>query len=123
MTNGAPLLTDQGNKDVTDTLDQLANCQSVTFNAGYNQITKDYCAWQGDMVQYAYKPLFYAMNISEPAETAKASTALEAVITDVRLGRKSVSDYQSALTTWQNGGGNTLRDFYEGIAKQYGTGN
>ncbi|MEY9930606.1 putative aldouronate transport system substrate-binding protein [Catenulispora sp. GP43] len=123
MTDGAPILTDQGNKDVTDTLDQLANCQSVTFNAGYNQITKDYAAWQADMVQHAYKPLFYAMNISEPAETAKASTALEAVITDVRMGRKSVADYQSALSTWQNSGGNQLRDFYEGIAKQYGTGN
>ncbi|ACU73543.1 extracellular solute-binding protein family 1 [Catenulispora acidiphila DSM 44928] len=123
MTSGAPILTDQGNKDVTDTLDQLANCQSVTFNAGYNQITKDYAAWQGDMVQHAYKPLFYAMNISEPAQTAKASTALEAVITDVRMGRKSVADFQSALSTWQNAGGNQLRDFYDGIAKQYGTGN
>lgn len=123
MTNGAPLLTDQGNKDVTDTLDQLANCESVVFNAGYNQITKDYCAWAADMVQHATKPLFYSMNISEPAETAKATTALEAVIADVRMGRKSVSDYQSALTTWKTAGGNKLRDFYEGVAKQYGTGN
>ena len=123
MTNGAPILTVQGNKDVTDTLDQLANGQAVTFNAGYNQITKDYAAWQADMVQHATKPMFYAMNITEPAQTAKASTALEAVITDVRMGRKSVSDYQSALTTWRNNGGNQLRDFYEGIAKQYGTGN
>ena len=123
MTDGAPILTDQGNKDVTDTLDQLANCQAITFNAGYNQITKDYAAWQGDMVQHAVKPMFYAMNITEPAQTAKASTALEAVITDVRMGRKSVSDYQAALTTWQSTGGNQLRDFYEGIAKQYGTGN
>jgi putative aldouronate transport system substrate-binding protein len=123
MTDGAPILTTQGNKDVTDTLDQLANCQAVTFNAGYNQLTKDYAAWQADMVQHAIKPMFYAMNISEPPQTAKASTALEAVITDVRMGRKSVADYQSALTTWQNNGGNQLRDFYEGIAKQYGTGN
>jgi putative aldouronate transport system substrate-binding protein len=123
MTNGAPILTDQGNKDVTDIFDQLANCQAITFNAGYNQITKDYAAWQGDMVQHAFKPLFYAMNISEPAQTAKASTALEAVITDVRMGRKGVSDYQAALSTWQSAGGNQLRDFYEGIAKQYGTGN
>ena len=123
MTDGAPILTDQGNKDVTDTLDQLANGEAVTFNAGGNQMTKDYCAWSADMVQHATKPLFYAMNISEPAQTAKASTALEAVITDVRMGRKSVSDYQSALNTWRSSGGDQLRTFYEGIAKQYGTGN
>ncbi|WP_194924286.1 hypothetical protein [Catenulispora pinisilvae] len=123
MTAGAPILTDEGNKVVTDVFDQLANCQAVTFNAGYNQMTKDYAAWQADMVQHATKPMFYSMNVSEPAQTAKASTALEAVITDVRMGRKGVSDYQSALSTWQNNGGNQLRTFYEGIAKQYGTGN
>jgi len=123
MTPSGPILTDEGNKVVTDTLDQLANCPAVSFNAGQDQITKDYAAWQADAVQHAYKPMFYAMNITEPAETAKATTALEAVITDVRMGRKGVSDYQSALTTWQNSAGNTLRTFYEGVAKQYGTGN
>jgi putative aldouronate transport system substrate-binding protein len=123
MTPSGPILTDEGNKVVTDTLDQLANCQAVTFNAGEDQMTKDYAAWQADAVQHAYKPLFYAMNITEPSETAKATTALEAVVTDVRMGRKGVKDYQAALSTWQNSAGNTLRTFYEGVAKQYGTGN
>ena len=59
------------------------------------------------MAQVALPPLSMAtaeqsvvlpsMNITEPAQTAKASTALEAVITDVRMGRKGVSEYQAAL--------------------------
>ncbi|MBR7834192.1 hypothetical protein KDL01_13035 [Actinospica durhamensis] len=123
MTSSGPTLTAEGNKVVTDTFDQLANCQAVTFNAGYNQITQDYAAWQADAVAHAYKPLFWAMNITEPSSTSKATTALESVITDVRLGRKTVTDYQNALTTWKSQAGNTLRTFYEGVAKQYGTGN
>ena len=123
LTSAGPTLTAEGNKVVTDTLDQLANCQSVIYNAGYNQITQDYAAWQADAVKHAYKPLFFAMNITEPASTGKATTALESVVTDVRLGRKTVADYQSALSTWLKDGGNQLRSFYEGVAKQYGTGN
>ncbi|WP_034269401.1 hypothetical protein [Actinospica robiniae] len=123
ITANGPTLTSEGNKVVIDTFDQLANCQAVIYNAGFNQITQDYAAWQADAVQHAYKPLFFAMNITEPASTAKATTALESVITDVRLGRKTVTDYQNALTTWKNQGGNTLRAFYEGVAKKYGTGN
>jgi putative aldouronate transport system substrate-binding protein len=63
------------------------------------------------------------MNITEPAQTTKATTALESVVTDVKYGRKSVSDYQSALSTWVTAAGDPLRTFYDGIIKQYGTGN
>jgi len=123
ITANGPTLTSEGQKVVTDTFDQLANCQAVIFNSGYNQITRDYAAWQADAVKHAYKPLFYAMNITEPATTSKATTALESVITDVRLGRKTVTDYQNALTTWKKQAGDTLRGFYENVARQYGTGN
>ena len=122
MTSSGPTLTAEGNKVVTDTFDQLADCQSVTFNAGYNSVTQGHLAWQADACKHAYKPLFWAMNITEPASTTKATTAIESVITDVRLGRSSISDYQNALTTWKSQAGNTLRAFYEGVAKQYGTG-
>ncbi|MEZ0110773.1 putative aldouronate transport system substrate-binding protein [Catenulispora sp. EB89] len=122
VTSAGPALNDEGNKIVTDTYDQLANCQAITFNSGYNQITKDYAAWQADAVQHAYKPMFYAMNITEPQQTAKATTALESVITDVKYGRKSVADYQTALSSWVTNAGDPLRTFYDGIVKQYGTG-
>lgn len=123
MESNAPKLTAEGNKVVIDTFDQLANCQAVIYNAGYNQITQDYSAWQADAVKHTYKPLFYAMNITEPASTTKPTTALESVITDVRVGRKTVTDYQNALSTWKSQAGNTLRTFYEGVAEKYGTGN
>jgi len=123
MTASGPALNDQGNKVVTDTYDQLANCQAITYNSGYDQLTKDYAAWQADAAQHAYKPMFYAMNITEPSQTTKATTALESVVTDVKYGRKSVSDYQSALSTWVTAAGDPLRTFYDGIIKQYGTGN
>ena len=92
------------------------------INPGYDQLTKDYAAWQANAVKRAYKPLFTGMNFSAPSDAAKGTTSLESVITDVRLGRKTISDFQNALSTWQNVSGNELRSFFEGIAKKYGTG-
>ena len=122
MTSAGPTVTAEGNKVVSDTFDQLANCQAVNFNAGYNSVTQGHLASQANACKHAYKPLFWAMAITKPSSTSKATTAIESVITDVLLGRTSISDYQNALTTWKNQAGNTLRSFYEGVAKQYGTG-
>ena len=41
----------------------------------------------------------------------------------VKYGRESVSDYQAALSSWVTNAGDPLRTFYDGIVKQYGTGN
>jgi ABC-type glycerol-3-phosphate transport system substrate-binding protein len=107
MANGNPILTDQGGKAV---------------GSGFVQVAKDNAAWQADMVKHAVKPLFYAMNITEPAQYSSIGQAVEDTITDVRLGRKPVSAFQDAVKTWKSAGGDALRTFYEGIKDKYGTG-
>ena len=94
----------------------------TTVVAGYTQVAKDYAAWEADMVKYAVKPVFYGMNITEPAQYAKLNQPMTDVVKDVRYGRKPVSAFQAALKTWQAQGGDQLRSFYDDIRNKYGTG-
>ena len=123
IVGGNPVLTERGNKEVATTYQFLITpLTSTTVKAGFTQVTKDYAAWQGEMVKYAVKPAFYGMNITEPAQYAKLTQPVEDAIKDVRYGRKPISAFQDAVKTWQSQGGNALRAFYEDIRQKYGTG-
>jgi len=123
ITSGNPVLTEKGSKEVATTYQFLVTpLTPTTVKGGDVQGTKDYAAWQGDMVKYAAKPAFYGMNITEPAQYAKLNQPVEDVIKDVRYGRKPISAFTEAVQTWQAQGGNELRKFYEDIRQKYGTG-
>jgi putative aldouronate transport system substrate-binding protein len=120
---GNPVLTDQGNKEVATSFQFLVTPVTPTTVAnGFTQVAKDYTAWQGGAVKYAVKPMFYGMNITEPAQYSSINQAVEDTITDVKLGRKPVSAFTDAVKTWQGQGGNALRTFYDGIRDKYGDG-
>jgi putative aldouronate transport system substrate-binding protein len=123
MTNGNPALTAQGNKEVATTFQFLA-CPpaATTVTNGFTQVAKDYATWQADAVKHAVKPLFYDMNITEPAQYSSINKAVDDTIDDVRFGRKPVSAYTDAVATWRKQGGDALRTFYDGIRSKYGTG-
>ncbi|GIF23819.1 putative aldouronate transport system substrate-binding protein [Actinoplanes tereljensis] len=123
MTDGNPVLTEKGSKEVATTYQFLITpLTPTTVKGGDVQATKDYAAWQGDMVKYAVKPAFYGMNVTEPAQYAKLVQPMEDTIKDVRYGRKPVSAYEEALKSWKAQGGDQLRAFYEDIRQKYGTG-
>jgi ABC-type glycerol-3-phosphate transport system substrate-binding protein len=123
LTNGNPLLTQQGSKEVATSFQFLVTSPTPTTpTSGFVQVAKDYAAWQADTVKYAIKPAFYSMNITEPAQYASIGQQVDDTIIDVKTGRKPISAYQDAVKTWQSAGGNALRTFYEGIRTKYGTG-
>ncbi|WP_051808129.1 hypothetical protein [Actinoplanes subtropicus] len=123
MKDGNPQLTEKGSKEVATTFQFLVTpITPVPVQAGYVQVAKDYAAWEGDMVKYAKKPLFYGMNVTEPAQYAKLTQPMTDICKDIRFGRKPVSAYQDALKTWKAQGGDQLRAFYEDIRNKYGTG-
>ncbi len=73
-------------------------------------------------MKYAVKPVFYGMNVTEPCQYSSIGQAVLDTIADVKVGRKPISAFTDAVKTWQNQGGNALRDFYQGIRSKYGTG-
>jgi putative aldouronate transport system substrate-binding protein len=123
MTGGNPVLTGTGQKEVAGGYQFLVSPPQVTLvKNGYTQVVRDYAAWQADAVKHAVRPLFYGMNIAEPAQYASIEQQVEDTIKDVRFGRKPIDAFKSAVDTWRKQGGDELRKFYEDIRNKYGTG-
>ncbi|HKT00850.1 MAG TPA: hypothetical protein VJT31_15070 [Rugosimonospora sp.] len=123
MQAGNPVLTEKGNKEVATTYQFLVSPPAVTtVQQGYVDVAQSYAAWQADTVKYAYKPMFFAMNITEPSQYASIGKPVTDTIDDVKLGRKPVSAFQDAVKAWRSAGGDQLRSFYEGIRSKYGDG-
>jgi len=128
-TRGAngPTPTKAGQADVqAQTFPFLATPVSVVSNPDFPQLTKDRCLWNSAAAKYAYKPVFWNMNITVPKRfaTADAAQAVEDTIKDVYHGIKPVSAFQDALSTWKgSGGGDRLVAWYQtAILDKFGTG-
>ena len=76
------------------------------------------------MVKHAVKPLFYGMNITEPAQYSSIGQHGRATRSPTcKFGRKPISAYTDARHDLAEARAATqLRTFYEGIRTQYGTG-
>ena len=122
MAAAGPKLTAAGSKEIALTYQFLATPPSVTARPGYPSWVKAYTAWQGKTAEYAYKPLFFDLNVVEPAAYSGLNDAVEAVVSGVIRGTKTVADYRDAVTTWQQKGGENLRTFYTKVRESSGTG-
>ena len=67
--------------------------QVTLVKNGFTQVARDYAAWQADAVKHAVKPMFFAMNISEPAQYASIGQQVEDAMKDVRYGRKPIDAF------------------------------
>jgi putative aldouronate transport system substrate-binding protein len=123
MTGGNPVLTEQGNKEVATSFQFLVTPPAATtVKEGFTDVAKSYAAWQSDAVKYAVKPLFFAMNVTEPSQYSSIGQAVQDTIKDVQFGRKPISAFTDVVATWRKQGGDALRTFYDGIRSKYGTG-
>lgn len=123
MTNGNPVLTQRGQKEVATSYQFLVSGPQVTLvKNGFTEVVKHVAEWQADAVKYAVKPMFFAMNVSEPPQYSAIGQQVEDTMKDVRFGRKGIDDFKSAVDAWRKQGGDELRKFYEGIRDKHGTG-
>ncbi|GIF23146.1 putative aldouronate transport system substrate-binding protein [Actinoplanes tereljensis] len=120
---GNPVLTERGAKDVATSFQFLASGPQVTLvKNGFTQVAKDYAAWQARAVKCAVKPMFFAMNVTEPAQYASIGQQVDDTMKDVRTGRQPISAFTDAVNAWRKQGGDEMRKFYEGIRDKNGTG-
>lgn len=121
-----PAYTDKGKTEANQqTYQFLVSPRNTVSNPSHNQVTQDFCAWSAEAVKYAYKPVFWNMNITVPASlaTANGGQEVEDTITDVIHGHKTVSDFQNAVSAWKAQGGTELTAWYDkNVYQKYGTG-
>ncbi|WP_194896772.1 extracellular solute-binding protein [Catenulispora pinisilvae] len=111
-----PVRTTEGSNTAADNVyNFFSSAQAQVYNAGYPDITKDLEAWYADAAKYAYKPLFWNLNITVPDQYSKiaAGTELDDAATAVSTGKQPLSYYQEALATWKSSGGDALATWYQ----------
>jgi len=126
VTSAGPTYTKQGDNEANNAIyQQLVTPQSAVTNTGFPSITSAYCAWAADAVKHAYKPTFWNMNITVPAQYTTVSGMVELfdIVTQVTYGTKTVSDFQTALKNWKSSGGQKMLDWYTSeVYDKYGDG-
>ena len=126
VTSAGPTYTKQGYNESNQAIyQQLVTPQSAVTNVNYPEITKGYCAWAGNAVKYAYKPTFWNMNITAPAQytTVSGMTEVVDIVNEVTYGTKTVADFQTALANWKSSGGQKMLDWYTSdVYDKYGDG-
>jgi putative aldouronate transport system substrate-binding protein len=125
MSKTGPVLTTTGNKQVAQTYSFLAGPNQVVNNPGYPDVTRASSVFAEQNAKYGYKPLFYDMNITVPANLASANaftpfSGTTPIQYEVVRGRSTVADYQSTVRQWLNSGGSELKKYYESIRAKYG---
>lgn len=71
--------------------------------------------WGAQNAEHMVEPLFYGMNITEPAQYASISQPFDDLERDIVRGRRSMADLDAAIETWRTSGGDELREFYTEI--------
>jgi putative aldouronate transport system substrate-binding protein len=126
MQAGTPTYTKQGNNEANMAIyEQLVTPQSAVSNQGFPSVTQTYCAWAADAVKHAYKPTFWNMNVTVPAQytTISGMTEVVDIVTEVTYGTKTVADFQTAMANWKKSGGQKMLDWYTSeVYAKYGDG-
>lgn len=126
MTPTGPTYTKQGDNEASQAIyQQLVTPQSSVMNAGDPGTTRAFCAWMGNSVKYAYKPTFWNMNITAPAQYQTAYSMAEVVdiVNQVTYGTKTVNDFKTALANWKKSAGQKMLDWYTAeVYQKFGDG-
>lgn len=126
MTSAGPTYTKQGDNEANQAIyQQLVTPQSSVMNSGFPSTTQAFCAWMGNAVKYAYRPTFWNMNITAPSQYQTAYSMAEVVdiVNQVTYGKKTVDDFNKALSNWKSSGGQKMLDWYTSeVYDKYGDG-
>jgi putative aldouronate transport system substrate-binding protein len=113
--DGLPQATDAAADEVAPSYIFLVDPPKVNAQVQYPGYVEAYCTWMAAASEYVEEPLFYGMQISEPAQFASLATPFEDLEKDIARGRKSMADLDDAVATWSSSGGEELRAFYQDI--------
>ncbi|WP_265521910.1 extracellular solute-binding protein [Oerskovia flava] len=110
-----PVATQLAQTEVQPSYIFLVDPPVVNAKVQYPGYVEDFTTWMADAAPYVVEPLFYGMQITEPAAYASLGQPFEDLEGDIARGRKSLDDLDAAVETWRSSGGEELRAFYQEI--------
>ncbi|MGC5165708.1 sugar ABC transporter substrate-binding protein [Luteimicrobium sp. DT211] len=113
--DGLPVPTKLAATELQPTYTFLVDGPVANSFVQYPGFVEAYCTWMAGAAQVVQEPLFFAEQIVEPPQYASLGQPFTDLEKDYARGRKSSSDLDAAIKTWQSSGGDQLRDFYQKI--------
>ena len=110
--HGIPQLNDQGRSEVTSTYQFLAQPAIVNAKVQFPDYVEASSEWMARQSEHVVDPLFYGIQIQEPAEFGSLGQPLDDLVVDISRGRKDISELDAAVENWRTSGGDKLREFY-----------
>ncbi|MGP4111597.1 extracellular solute-binding protein [Streptomyces sp. 4N509B] len=114
LEDGLPLRTEQGTREVVPgTYTFICSAADVIAYPDMPQVVEDYTSWQQRNLPFFQEPMFFGLQIQEPARLANLNDPFEDMEDDIIRGRQSLRDFRNAVDEWRRNGGDELRDFYQ----------
>jgi putative aldouronate transport system substrate-binding protein len=110
--DGVPQLTEQGTQEVTSTFEFLAQPAIVNAKVQFPEYVKDSSEWMARQSEFVEDPLFFGIQIQEPAQFGSLGQPIDDLVVDISRGRASIDEFDAAVETWRSDGGDELREFY-----------
>ncbi|MFE2022422.1 extracellular solute-binding protein [Streptomyces sp. NPDC059499] len=120
LKDGVLTKTELGNNQVFATYEYIASPAPFRAFADQPDVAKGMVEWQQRQGAHLKKPLFYGMQIQEPARYAELNAQFEDLEKDIVRGRKKISDMQQNVSDWKAKGGDQLRDWYKKLLDETG---
>lgn len=116
--DGVPQPTDLLEEQHPGVLGTLVTGPLAKYDFTNPEFVKEYCEWQGAETEHMQEGPFYGRQIVRPAEYATLDQPMYDLEKDVVRGRKSMEDFDAAVTTWRSSGGDRMREYYESVRQQ-----
>jgi len=109
--DGTPVTNDLFSKEYADQYGFLVGrVPAIIGGPDIPNFVQDLLSWSNETVKYMEKNPFAGLKIEWPANYSKVDTPTTDKINDITRGRRPVSDLDTVVKEWRDGGGNEGRD-------------
>lgn len=118
---GVPEATDELANQHPGVLSTLVTGPVAKYDFADPDHVTEYCEWMAGETQYMVEGPFYGQQVPRPPEYASLDQPMYDLEKDIVRGRKTMDDFDAAVTTWRNNGGDRMREYYQGIYDELGS--
>lgn len=119
--DGVPVPTDALEEQHPGVLATLVTGPVAKYDFANPGFVPEYCQWMAGEAAFLQPGPFYGYQVVRPAEYATLDQPMYDLEKDVVRGRKSMADFDAAVTTWKSSGGDRMREYYQSVLDQLGS--
>lgn len=116
--NGEPIATEQLGEEHPGVLSTLVAPAVEKHDFEDPDFVTTYCEWMQGETEFMVEGPFYGYQVQRPVQWATLDQPMWDLEKDVVRGRKTMDDFDAAVTNWRDSGGEEMREHYQGILEE-----